>query len=72
MRAIPFLLCLAALLLTACDQTPPLSEADKIKFVEESLIKRADCDALRQKLGKSPANAVFEEAKKASCIKRDI
>lgn len=70
--------CLVGLpaLLTACDFQPPLTLADKARFVSELIESAKDCANFSQRL-QTPDNiqvidAIYREAQQQGCIKRDI
>lgn len=77
-RFFPLTLLLTLLLtLGACNPVPPLSDADKAKFVIELIEADRACDPLRSRLAvpgiASPAiDAIYQDAKKTGCIKRDV
>ena len=65
------------LCLCACNPVPPLTNAEKAKFVFELLENYPNCDVYRKRLEvpavESPAiDAVYKEAVKTGCIKRDV
>lgn len=69
--------CSLLLCLCACNPVPPLGNADKAKFVYELIEDYRNCDTYRQRLAvpavESPAiDAVYREAIKSGCIKRDV
>jgi len=73
----PIIACSVLLALAACNPVPPLSTADKAKFVYELIEDYRDCDTYRQRLRvpavESPAiDAIYKEAVKTGCIKRDV
>ncbi|CAG1001687.1 hypothetical protein RHDC4_03235 [Rhodocyclaceae bacterium] len=68
--------CCLLFCLCACNPVPPLSNADKARFVYELIDDRAACDSYRQRLSvpalESPAiEAIYQEAIKGGCIKRN-
>jgi len=76
MRLFP-LVCLLFALLAACNPVPPLTNAEKAKFVYELIEAYPTCDAYRTRLDvpaiDTPAiDAVYREANKSGCIKRDV
>ena len=73
----PIISCCLFIALCACNPVPPLSNADKASFVYELIENYPTCDAYRQRLTvpavESPAiDAVYKEAIKTGCIKRDV
>jgi hypothetical protein len=75
--AIPFAAGLALLALSACNPVPPLGTADKAKYVFELIEQDHSCDGYRQRLDvpaiEMPAiDAVYRDAVKSGCIKRDV
>lgn len=71
-----FAACSLLFCLCACNPVPPLSNADKARFVYELIDERQTCDSYRQRLSvpavDSPAiEAVYQEATKGGCIKRN-
>jgi len=68
---------LAVLILAGCDHVEPLTLAQRARFISELLEDGADCNAFRQRLAvpsleQSEIDAVYREAKKVACIKRDV
>jgi hypothetical protein len=69
--------CLACFALAACNPIPPLTTAEKAKFVYELIEHYHECDSYRQRL-KAPAvdspaiDGVYKDAVKTGCIKRDV
>ena len=63
--------------LCACNPVPPLTTAQKAKYVFELLESEHSCDAYRTRLDapglEGPAiDGIYREAAKAGCIKHDV
>ena len=64
-------------LLAACNPVPPLTNAEKAKFVYELIEDYPTCNDYRKRLDvpgvEAPViDAVYREAGKNGCIKRDV
>jgi len=63
--------------LCACNPVPPLGSTDKAKFVYELIEDYKTCDVYRQRLSvagidSAAIDAIYQEAKKVTCIRRDV
>jgi hypothetical protein len=72
------ILVMLPLLVAACGEVvPPLNAEQKARYVRETLEAGEACEAFRQRLaGPSPTmaavDAIYDEARRAGCVKRDI
>lgn len=63
--------------LAACNPVPPLTNAEKAKYMYELVEETHNCDGFRHRLDvpgvDGPAlEAIYREAIKGGCIKRDV
>jgi hypothetical protein len=71
-------LCVLAVALAACDfGSAALNAQDKARFMTETIEEGGACAAFRNRLAEHSTDAVaidliYNEAKKAGCLKRDI
>jgi hypothetical protein len=69
---------LVALMLGGCtDKVAPLSIEQRARFVAELLEEGANCNVLRKRLAASSIepseiDAIYRDAKKSACLKRDV
>ena len=74
----PIVLVILPLLLAACGEgVPPLNAEQKARYVIETLEASQTCEAFRQRLGgpgptMAAVDAIYDEARRAGCVKRDI
>ena len=72
------ILVILPLLLAACGEVvPPLNAEQKARYVGETLEAGETCEAFRERLaGPNPTMAavdtIYDEARRAGCVKRDI
>jgi len=65
------------LMFSGCaEKVAPLTVEERSRFIAELLEDAPDCHAFRKRLAAaikgSELDATYEEAKKASCLKRDV
>lgn len=63
--------------LCACNPVPPLTNAEKAKYLYELIEDAHNCDSFRTRLAvpglEGPAiESLYKEATKAGCVKRDV
>jgi hypothetical protein len=61
----------------ACNPVPPLTNAEKAKFVYELLESQHACDGYRTRLEvpgleNQAIDSIYREATKAGCVKHDV